>query len=73
MKKLILSLFLFASCGYEAALPEAKVYKISQYTDNLCLYKLDRSTSLRLFSVNRGWFVDTCGKFNVGEVVKYTK
>lgn len=73
MKKLILSLLLFTSCGYEAALPDAKIYKISLHKDNLCLYTLDKSSSLMFFSVNKGWFIDTCGKFNVGDIVKYTK
>lgn len=73
MKKLILSLLLFTSCGYEAALPDAKIYNISFHKDNLCLYKQDKSTSLRVFSVTNGWFIDTCGKFNVGDIVKHTK
>lgn len=76
MKKLILSLFLFASCGHDPALPGARVCSIKTHSCayNLCLYQLDKTfTKGTLFSINKGWFIDTCGRFNIGDTVKYTK
>lgn len=74
MKKLILSLFLFSSCGHNPALPGARVFSIKthSYDNNLCLYELDKAYATGSLT-NSAWFIDTCGKFNIGDIVKYTK
>lgn len=73
MQKLILILLLFCSCVYEAAKPGATVVEISKYQhEGLCLYVLDKCTDYTCIA-NNAAFIDTCGKFNIGDVVKYTK
>jgi hypothetical protein len=76
MKKLLalLLLFVVCSCGYAPATTEEPITitEILGRGDGYCKYYSRPKYSDILGSFN-ACFIDTCGKFNVGDSIKFVK
>jgi len=79
MKNLIKLLFItiiFSSCGY-APIDNSKpviITEIEQRTDNYCNYYGHGNKNIVLtLTDNRFIFTDSCGKYQIGDTVKFKK
>lgn len=74
--KILLSLLFLSSCGYEAMKPGSEIVEIRMYyTDGLCVYytSAKNATAIEVCAKGGGWFVDSCGRFNIGDRVWLTR
>lgn len=76
MKKLLalLLLLVVCSCGYSPASTREPIIitEIWASGDGFCFYYSEPDDTV-LFGNFKSCFIDTCGKFNVGDTIKFVK